>query len=339
MKIKFALILTLGCVFSAFIQMEPGLFFVPKGWPKPVFDFSKQPLTQDKVFLGRVLFYDPILSRDSSVSCASCHSPYNAFAHTDHKLSHGIRDSIGTRNAPSLQLLAWQNYFMWDGAFTSLDEQSVFPVTHPAEMGENTDRLLLKLRRSPMYAELCMQAYGDRTMGIDRMKESIRQFLLTIVSTESKYDSVMQKKSTFNAQEQNGYVVFRKNCNACHTEPLFTNTGFENNGLAIDPLLMDMGRMKVTGDSNDAGLFKVPTLRNIEFSYPYMHDGRFAGLGDVINHYSTLTGNLYVRKTKNSIPVELTSKEKVDLLAFLLTLSDRKMLFRPGYGFPKEILH
>lgn len=312
---------------------------IPAKWPSPVFDFREHPLQRQKIALGRVLFYDPILSRDSSISCASCHSPYNAFAHTDHALSHGIGDSIGRRNAPALQLLAWQPTFMWDGRFISLDEQSLFPITHPGEMGQDLETLVRKLQRSPLYRRLSYSAYGDSMLEKKKMQEAIRQFLLTLVPTETRYDSVMRDERVFTLQEKNGYRLFRKNCNSCHTEPLFSRFAFERNGLTTDPKLNDLGKMEISGDSRDSLRFKVPSLRNLRYSYPYMHDGRFRTLREVIEHYTRIAGSASMKGTSLQKPLLLTDQERTDLIAFLQCLNDSKFIFEPSLGFPRETLH
>lgn len=335
MTVKTKYILLLCAICSGFVFYPPVRFIVPKNWPKPAYDFSKNKLSNEKIDLGRRLFYDPILSKDNTVSCASCHSPYNAFAHVDHALSHGIGDSIGFRNAPSLMNLAWQKSFMWDGAISNLDEQAIFPITHPKEMGEDIYKVIEKLNSFEKYPIYFNDAYGDSLITKDRVLKSISQFLLTLVSSDSKYDSVMRNQSEFTTQEKNGYKVFRQNCSVCHKEPLFTNGEFANNGLSVNSKLNDIGRMKITGKRSDSLLFKVPTLRNIQFTYPYMHDGRFLKLSEVISHYQNgihLSATLS-EKLKNKFSI--TADDKVDLISFLLTLTDRHFVFNPAYQYLK----
>ncbi|MBK7882342.1 MAG: c-type cytochrome [Saprospiraceae bacterium] len=315
---------------------EP-FFKVPKGWPKPNYSFTQNQLSQTKIDLGRALFYDPILSKDSTISCASCHNPYTSFAHTDHALSHGIHDSIGNRNAPALLNLAWQKSFMWDGAIHHLDMQALSPITNPIEMNEDFAHVIGKLQKKHLYPGLFYTAFGDSLITGANTLKAFSAFLLTLVSDNTKYDSVYRKQSTFTDQEKNGLKLFRKHCAQCHTEPLFSNQAFENNGLLQDSTLNDIGRMKITGLTSDSLKFKVPTLRNIEFTAPYMHDGRFKNLSEVLKHY---TSGIHQSKTlseklKNSIA--LKSNEKVDLIAFLLTLSDKSFLFDPKNSFPKFI--
>ena len=314
----------------------PELISWPSYFPKPIYDFRKKPLTTAQIELGRTLFYDPILSLDSSTSCASCHSPYNSFAHTDHSLSHGIHDSIGTRNAPALINLAWNSLLMWDGAVNHIEVQPLAPITSASEMAEDMSHVVLKLNRLMRYRKLFYSAYGDSVITGQRTLLALAQFQLSLISCNSKYDSVRTGNAAFTAQEQRGYDLFLRHCNSCDTEPLFTNGLFANNGLIIDTSLNDLGRIRITHDINDSMKFKVPTLRNAEYTYPYMHDGRFRSLYDVIRHYTSgiqSSGTLAPQLRK---PVVLSAAEKTDLVAFLLTLSDKKFIFEKRFGPPQR---
>ena len=324
-------------LFSAFMATKETILPIPKNCPKPSYDFTKNPLTEEKIELGRALFYDPILSRDNTISCTSCHSQFTAFTHVDHDLSHGIENKIGTRNSPSLMNLAWHKSFMWDGAVNHLDVQALAPISNSLEMDEKIENVVKKLQASKIYPKLFFKAYKDSIITGERTLKAISQFMLTLISSNSKYDSVMNKQTQFTAQEKNGYSLFQKNCSSCHKEPLFTNLEFENNGLAVDTFLKDYGRMKVTKNPSDSLKFKVPTLRNIEFSYPYMHDGRFKQLSQVLNHYTKGIKPGKTLSTQLLRPIALNSTEKVDLTAFLLTLTDRKFLFNKQFMYPAHI--
>lgn len=308
----------------------------PASWPKPVYNFEKSPLSQEGISLGRKLFYDPILSVDSSISCSNCHLSYTAFTHVDHDLSHGVGDSVGMRNSPALMNLAWNNSFMWDGAVNHLDMQALAPITHPAEMGEDFKHVLAKLQRGKVYPPLFEIVFGDSIITGEHLLKVLSQFQLTLVSANSKYDKMKRGEVAFSAQEQRGYELFKANCNTCHQEPLFTNGEFKNTGLPVDGALKDYGRMLITQQPSDSLLFKVPTLRNIEFSYPYMHDGRFKTLRQVLNHYSSgvVHSETVAYELQSGIP--LGSNEKVDLTAFLLTLTDKEFLFNPAFAFPRN---
>ena len=336
MKLFVAFVILIGIL--SFQTIDDRLFKKPATWPEPIYNFSNNPLTQEKVNLGRVLFYDPILSRDNSISCASCHSPYNSFTHVDHDLSHGIEDRIGKRNSPVLVNLAWQSSFMWDGAVNHLDVQALAPIHNELEMDEDISHVVEKLNRKSLYKTLFYDAFGDSIATGEHALKSISQFMLTLISSNSKYDRVLDGKEEFNEQEERGYKLFKESCNSCHVEPLFTNNAFKSNGLNVDSTLNDLGRVVVSGLAKDSFLFKVPTLRNIEFSYPYMHDGRFKTLNQVLNHYDDAQGLAsYASEELKNIRT-LSSNEKVDIVAFLLTLSDRSFLFNQDFSYPREIL-
>ena len=321
----------------AFRYAGDSLFVIPAHFPQPQYNFAHNPLTEEKVLLGRALFYDPILSKDNTISCASCHSQFSAFTHVDHALSHGIDDQIGFRNAPALMNLAWQSSFMRDGAIHHLDFQALDPITNPVEMGEDFENVLTKLQASSIYPNLFQNAFGDSTVTGEHALKAISQFELTLVSFKSKYDSVMQNQAVFTDQESNGYTLFKQNCSSCHTEPLFTNDEFANNGLAVDTTLNDFGRFRVTKKSEDSLKFKVPTLRNIQYSHPYMHDGRFRKLSQVLHHYTDGINESATLAEELHNPIELTSNEKVDIVAFLFTLTDKSFLYNPDYFYPKEV--
>jgi cytochrome c peroxidase len=320
----------------SFVLIKDNHFFNPPDYfPKPIYNFEQPPFDSNKIELGRILFYDPILSKDNTISCASCHSPFNAFAHTDHDLSHGIFDSIGNRNAPALFNLAWQKTFMWDGAINHLDMQALAPISHPSEMGSNINEVIKKLNESKAYKELFLNAFQDSTISTSKILKALSQFQLTLVSANTKYDRVKMGKEVFTEQEKNGYQLFKKNCASCHSEPLFSNYNFENNGLPIDPTLNDMGRYVITENENDKRKFKVPSLRNLSFTYPYMHDGRFMTLQEVINHYTSGIEHSETLSLQFNKSIELSSNEKVDLISFLLTLNDKDFVFNKKHQFKK----
>lgn len=339
MKSKFTCSILIGSilVFSlafTFLRPTPLYFQIPKGWPKPNYDFSKNPLTEEGFQLGRHLFYDPILSKDSTISCASCHLQATGFTHVDHSLSHGIDGKIGTRNSMTMMNLAWSKTFMWDGGVNHLDVQALNPITSPVEMNETLANVVQKLQKSEKYQSLFIAAFGDDNITGQRILKALSQFELMLVSANSKYDKVMRKEAVFSDQEQNGYQLFKNNCASCHSEPLFTNGKFENNGIPIDTTLNDIGRQRISEKSEDYLKFKVPTLRNIQFTNPYMHDGRFKKITEVIKHYNSLENNKNLPKQLQK-PMNLTDNERVDLVAFLLTLTDNEFLFNKQFSFPR----
>lgn len=333
-RLRYISICTIFCGF--FFSFQKGKLRFPDYFPKPVYDISEKPITTAQIQLGRKLFYDPILSADSSISCASCHSPYNAFAHSDHDLSHGIADQIGIRNAPPLFNLAWQPIFMWDGAINHIDVQALAPISHPKEMGESISHIVAKINANKDYRQAIKKAYGDTSITGSGVLKALAQFQLTLISVNSKYDSVQQHKATFTPQEQNGFNLFLKNCNSCHTAPLFTNFSFQNNGLIVDSTLNDLGRYAITQNTADSFLFKVPSLRNLSYTAPYMHDGRYKKLYDVLQHYTSIDINSAHLSTNLKNRIALTSNEKIDLIAFLLTLNDESFIKNRQFSFPQK---
>lgn len=314
-------------------------FIVPKKWPKPYYTFEKNTLTEEGFELGRKLFYDPILSRDNTVSCASCHLQYTGFTHVDHAVSHGIEGRKGTRNSPVLINLAWNKAFHWDGGVNHLEVQGINPIQHVAEMDNTLEEVIIRLSDSKSYPELFNKAFGNSEITTSKVMKALTQFTASLVSANSKYDKVMRKEKgvVFSDQEKRGLQLFKTNCAACHTEPLFTNTFFASNGLLMDSLLKDVGRYAITQVGSDSLKFKIPTLRNIEFTFPYMHDGRYKKLKDVINYYSE---GINPKDPFLSYPLKkpfhFTEMEKKDLLAFLLTLTDKEFLYNPRFSFPRE---
>lgn len=304
---------------------------LPEYFPQPKTALPDLHKDSSLIALGRTLFHDPLLSRDSSISCASCHSQYNAFSHSDHPLSHGINDRIGKRNAPSLVNLAWQKEFMWDGASFSLEAQALVPLTSEHEMDNDPNRIITTLQHHQRYPEYFSKAFGDTTITIARLLRAIAAFERTLISKNAKYDSVMQGIAAFSEQEAKGYTLFKQHCNACHAEPLFTNGSFANNGLSTDTALNDVGRFAITHDSSDIRHFKVPTLRNLLYSFPYMHDGRFKRLRDVIKHYSEF---IDINDSFRDIPrpLLLNDREQTEILAFLHTLTDKTFIFNPAFS-------
>lgn len=326
-----------SCLIFTFGIQEKTPFYVPYKWPKPFYDFTQNPMSIEKFELGRTLFYDPDLSRDSTISCANCHLQYSGFTHIDHALSHGIDGEIGTRNAPVLINLAWQNFFHWDGGVRSLNKQAINPLTHSKEMDNSLQEILRRLNQSPYYRTRFYRAFGDSSIQTSSLLKALASFSVSLVSANSTYDRVKRGESKFTSQEQSGYKLFKKYCATCHQEPLFMKNDFKSNGIDYAPALGDLGRMAVTNRKEDSLLFKIPTLRNIEFSFPYMHDGRFKHLKDVLNHYGNLHGNQpNYSKELNKLNRALSSNEQKDLISFLKTLSDQQFLFNPIFKYPKN---
>ncbi|WP_349254588.1 cytochrome-c peroxidase [Microcosmobacter mediterraneus] len=288
--------------------------------------------TVEGVSLGRKLFFDTILSGDETKSCASCHAPQLAFS-DNLPTSVGVDGIFGERNSMPLFNLAW-NYnerFAWDGKELSLERQAEEPVQNPIELHSNWNDVISKLQSHPEYPELFRLAFNTSTITKELTTKAIAQFERTLISANSKFDRYSLGLTNLTAQELNGLNVFmsedKGDCFHCHgnpNNPLWTDNDFHNNGL--DSEFTDLGLGAVTGNPNDNGKFKTPSLRNLQYTAPYMHDGRFTTLQDVINHYSEgLQNSATIDPLMKKIDeggVQLSNSDKADLLAFLLTLSD-----------------
>lgn len=299
----------------------------PANFPAVLYDLAQNPLTVEGVALGKTLFYDAQLSRDSTVSCGFCHQQFAGFGHSDHALSHGIGGKFGTRNVPGLQNLAWDREFFWDGGVTNLDELPMTPIQNVVEMDLKFSDALSRVQKSPKYPAMFKAAFGSDTVTTARFLKSISQFLLTLVSADSRYDKYVRKEAggDLTTDELAGLTLFQQKCATCHATDLFTDRSFRNNGLPVGAI-NDQGRYVITLNEADRLKFKVPSLRNVERTFPYMHDGRFTTLEQVIDHYRsgvkdspTLDPAL---KANGQLGFSLTDTEKKQVIAFLKTLSD-----------------
>ncbi|HLF62145.1 MAG TPA: cytochrome c peroxidase [Saprospiraceae bacterium] len=319
----------------------------PSGFPQLEIP-SDNPLTVEGIWLGRKLFFDPIVSADSTMSCSSCHLQGGNF--TDNlKVSTGVDGIPGRRSAMSLLNVAFHySGLFWDGRSPGLEEQALLPIEDPIELHESWPNVEEKLRRHPVYPADFRRAFGiNHTSEISRdlATKAIAQFERTLISSgQSKYDRFMRGEIFLDDSEFNGMEMFfdvnnelpDAECNHCHAPPLFAINEFRNNG--IEPVsslaeFPDKGRGEVSGDSLDNGKFKTPTLRNIEFTAPYMHDGRFKNLEEVLDHYNS--GGHRQKNTDPLIrPLGLTPAQKQDILAFLRTLADTTFLNNPDHSNP-----
>jgi cytochrome c peroxidase len=309
---------------------EKALFSSPSHFPKPIYKLAENPITPEGFALGRKLFHDPILSRDGSISCNSCHQQSSAFAHTQHDLSHGVDDKLGRRNAPTLQNLAWRTSFGWDGGVPQLDLFPFDPITNPVEMDEKMPNVLAKLQAHPQYPSLFEKAFGSKTITTANLMKAFSQFQLMLVSDHSRYDLYLKgQELALNAEEKSGLLLFQQKCASCHAGPLQTDNSFRHNGLRA--LGKDPGRFGITQDSADYLRFKVPTLRNIAQSGPYMHEGRLKTLGEVIDHYRN--GAAMHKQADPLVKggIEMSDVEKNQIIAFLRSLSDDRFLKDPKF--------
>ncbi len=312
-------------------------FKKPSNFPDPIQNVGDGKFTQKGFELGRKLFHDNRLSKDNSVSCVFCHEQEFAFTHHGHQFSHGINGLEGHRNTPAIQNLAFYSDFFHDGAVSIIDKISINPITNPLEMDETPENVANKLKKDPIYVKMFAEAFTDGQVSSYNMLNALGQFMSLMVSSNSKYDKYVRKEAggTFNTQEKNGLAIFKNKCATCHATDIFTDNTFKNNGLPPDPKINDLGRENFTGYATERYKFKVPSLRNVEKTAPYMHDGRFGSLEAVLDFYShglqdseTLDPLL---KNGKIVGIPLTNEEKQDLIAFLKTLTDYEFLNDPRF--------
>ncbi len=329
----------------------PYVLDIPSHFPDMIIP-EDNPMTVEGVALGRKLFYEKKLSGDNTVSCGTCHAPELAFA-DGNQFSEGIDGQLGTRNSMALINLGWNTSFFWDGRSKTLEEQIIEPVINPIEMNTTWQNVVEKLNGDVQYRNMFFKAFNIDNIDSIYVAKAIAQFIRTLISGTSKFD-VMYKfenniplsaneisiQGTITPSEWAGYDLFKSlngaDCFHCHNGPLMQVHKFSNNGL--DATFSDIGRGAITGNPDDNGKFKVPTLRNIVFSAPYMHDGRFSTLDEVINHYSH---GIQMSSTIDPLiefagqgGVQLDAQEKDLLKQFLLTLTDSSFINNPDFKAP-----
>lgn len=312
---------------------------IPVGLP-PLNIPANNPMTIEGVALGRKLFYDPILSGDNSISCASCHNQTYAFTDSTNQFSIGIDLVAGDRNSMPLFNLGYARGFFWDGGAADMESQVIGPITNPVEMHEDLSNCIAELNAHPEYPALFQLAFGTSTVTTPLLMKAIAQFERTLLSANSKFDKVQQNQASFTAQEQRGLQLFtdpyKGDCNHCHTlGSTFTDFEYRNNGL--DSVSTDPGRARITQLSTDHGKFKTPSLRNIELTSPYMHDGRFRTLEEVMHHYNTdfhYTANLDAN-LRTAVKGRMTQQEMDDIIAFMKTLTDWEFITNPAFAKPQ----
>jgi cytochrome c peroxidase len=310
---------------SSVIPIDEGnqefILTLPKGFLYPTIP-TDNTLTKNKIELGKLLFFDPILSKDSTKSCASCHL-HDVFFSDTSRLSFGINNRIGTRNAPSLINVAYQPYMFWDGGNPTLEQQVLGPISNHLEFDFDVYKIIDRLIKHPTYPALFKKAYNQEPT-VFSLTRAIACFERTLIGGTSRYDTYIQNKdsSALSNSEKNGLNLFfseKAECFHCHQGFLFTDLSFRNNGLAT--VYADSGRARITQVPSDIGKFKVPSLRNVEKTPPYMHDGSLNTLEDVVNHYASGGAN-HPNKSPVIQPLTLTTKEKTDLINFLKSLTD-----------------
>lgn len=324
-------------------------FFPPMDIPED------NPLTEEGVQLGRMLFWETRLSETNTMSCGTCHLPEHSFSDPN-PYSTGVTGAVGNRNAMALINMGWATLFFWDGRAFTLEEQILDPIPHPDEMNlpwlEAVNRLQNDAE-STRYPERFFDAFGTTTVTEDLVVKAIAQFVRTMVSSDSKFDLWRRGETDLTDSEYNGYQMFLReggdpevvpggqfggDCFHCHGEAglQFTDHLFHNNGLDAT-FELDPGHFNVTGNPQDSGLFRTPTLRNVALSAPYMHDGRFATLEDVIDHYNTggvPSSTIDPFMKYGSGGLGLAPSQKADLIAFLHTLTDTAFVNNPAFSNP-----
>lgn len=312
---------------------EQALFSVPAHFPAPHYQALANPLTREGVELGRRLFYEPLLSLTGEVSCATCHAQPHGFADHNVAFSKGIYGRLGRRNSPPIVNMAWNTSFMWDGGVNHIEIMPIAPLTDSVEMGETLSNIVAKLQAQPQYRERFRRAFGSDSITDQRLLYALAQFMTVLVSGDSQYDRYRQGKGSLDAQELQGLELFRLHCENCHREPLFTDYSFRNNGIDGASGGDDPGRERITLSPSDRSRFKVPTLRNIARTYPYMHDGRMTTLEAVLAHYA---GGIKASPTLDTLlpagGLGLSASEQAAIIAFLQTLNDYTYLNNPDFS-------
>ncbi|MFT6002719.1 MAG: cytochrome c peroxidase [Flavobacteriales bacterium] len=276
--------------------------------------------TKERVELGQKLFFDPILSIDSSLSCASCHKPNLAFS-DDVAFSPGVYNRAGVRNAPSLANIGYHPYFLREGSIKTIEMQVLVPIQEENEFAHNIVDIAEQMKKNPEYVKMSKEAYG-KSPDPYVITRALAAYERTLVSKNSKFDKFINGEIPLTKEEKQGFDLFmsnKTNCSSCHGGFNFTQYKITNNGLYEN--YKDEGRMRATKNNKDLALFKTPSLRNIELTAPYMHDGSLTTLEEVVEHYNT-GGKNHIHKDSLIVPLNLNKNQKLDLVSFLKTLTD-----------------
>ncbi len=318
----------------------PYELIIPQGFPTmPIPEDNL--MTVEGIELGRRLFYDPILSGDNTQSCATCHAQEFAFTDNAKQFSTGIDGIEGTRNSMQVINVGWMPDLFWDGRAIGVEEQALGPVPNPIEMHQEWTEAMEKLNASSNYPDLFFKAFGTKNIDSILVTKAIAQFERTLISSNSKWDRYLRGEANLTLAESKGFEIFfteKGDCFHCHSTILFADNLFHNNGL--DSVFTDKGLFEFTGDVNDIGKFKTPTLRNLEFTGPFMHDGRFESIEDVVDFYShdvkwSSTIDPLMKKVEQG-GVQLMDDEKESLISFLKTLTDTTFINNPEFSNPFE---
>lgn len=297
---------------------------IPVGFPELNNSFYTNKPTKYGVALGEKLFHEKRFSADNTISCASCHIQSSAFADNNVQ-AIGIDGRIGLRNTPPIQNLAFMRFYNWDGSKLSLENQPIVPIITHEEMDSSILEVIGKIQDDVSYKELFQKTFGDENITPERIYRSIAQYEYTLISANSKYDKVKRNEATFTENEMLGYQVFKQKCTSCHSTELFTDQSFRNIGFPINTNSNEAGRARITGNMDEYMSFRVPSLRNVEYTAPYGSFGQFATLNDVLDYFDNgVLGadNLDPVFKNNGNRIPLTEQEKEHLISFMKTLSD-----------------
>ncbi|KXX72605.1 hypothetical protein AVL50_00435 [Flammeovirga sp. SJP92] len=294
----------------------------------PAPDHNKMDLL--KVELGRKLFFDPSLSKDSTVSCAHCHQANYGFGENVSLSTQGVSHKPLLRNSPTIINIAWAKGWFWDGGAKNIESLIFGPLTHEDEMGVDLKLLMRNINASAYYKKEFKSAFGIDKVYSAHLARALAQYVRTLISNQSKYDLYLEGRYQFSEKEALGYQLFQKNCNSCHQEPFFTDFGYHNNGLdntfSDDHEGINKGRGRITRVDEDLLKYKTPTLRNIFATAPYMHDGRFNSINEVLNHYEKEIKHFPTLDSTLINGIQLDASEREYMLAFLETLMDSSFL-------------
>jgi cytochrome c peroxidase len=355
-----AIVLLASCKHEAMVDGPTLLTLdIPSNMP-PMAIPGDNPLTVEGVELGRHLFYEELLSGDNTMSCGSCHAPEFAFTDHGNQFSTGIDGIAGNRNSMALINLGWDNFYFWDGRSATLEEQILEPVPNPIEMHESWQNATAELYTSAKYQRMFMDAFGSPDIDSIKVSKAIAQFLRTMISGNSRFDKMMRFEVARTPQEDSAIVLFQAeggigqyvapdgslvigqggaDCFHCHsmTGGLLNDGQLHNN--ALDSVFVDLGAGGVTGNPGDFGKFKTPTLKNIALTAPYMHDGRFQTLEEVIDHYNSgghfsATVDPFMKFTHPDSSLGLTPAKKAQLLHLLNTMTDWEFVNNPAFSDP-----
>ncbi|MEN2280511.1 cytochrome c peroxidase [Algoriphagus sp. SE2] len=345
MKTVSKLLLLLGITFVSACTQDEDLvipkqeihYYLPElsstlqvtGFPQP----ERNILSVEGVELGKKLFFDPNISGNGKVSCASCHKTELAFSDGISLTNQGVSGNTLHRHSPVIFNIAWQeDGLFWDGGAHDLESLNFGPLTHPDEMGADLNSIITYLENDPEYKKQFDLVFEEEQIQSATLSRAISQYVRSLISQDSKFDHWKKQEASFTEFELRGYQLFQQNCSNCHKEGLFTDEAYHNNGLDQtypDPPGLEglyLGRYRITSNPEDLGAYKTPTLRNIALSAPYMHDGRFATLEEVLDHYQ------YGIKINESLDPQLkegihfNESERKALIAFLGTLTDSSFI-------------